>query len=61
MICIPCAEKLGHLSRHETLAKELILKGILGIQAGENPRVIEQKLYTYLPPKMRFGSHEQAA
>ena len=61
MICIPCAEKLGHLSRQESLAKELILKGILGIQAGENPRVIEQKLYTYLPPKLRSGSHEEAA
>lgn len=61
IICIPCAEKLGHLSRQETLAKELILKGILGIQAGENPRVIEQKLYTYLPPKLRFGPHERAA
>ena len=60
MICMPCAEKLGYLSRQEILAKEIVLKGILGIQAGENPRVIEQKLNTYLPPRLRAGSQEAA-
>jgi chemotaxis protein MotA len=61
MICTPCAEKLAYYSRQEMLAKQIVLKGIMGIQAGENPRVIEQKLYTYLPPKLRAGSHEEAA
>jgi chemotaxis protein MotA len=61
MVCTPCAEKLGYLSRQELLAKEVVLKGILGIQAGENPRVIEQKLNTYLPPRLRAGAHEEAA
>ncbi len=60
MICMPCAEKLAYYSHQEHLAKELILKGILGIQAGENPRVIEQKLITFLPPKLR-PSHDRAA
>ena len=60
MICMPCAEKLAYYSHQEHLAKEMILKGILGIQAGENPRVIEQKLITFLPPKMR-PSQEKAA
>ena len=50
MICIPCAEKLAYLSRQEMLGKEIVLKGILGIQAGENPRVIEQKLIPSCPP-----------
>ncbi len=61
MICTPCAEKLAYLSHQEILGKEIILKGILGIQAGENPRVIEQKLKTYLPPKLRGNAHEEAA
>ena len=61
MVCTPCAEKLGYLSRQERLSKEVVLKGILGIQAGENPRVIEQKLNTYLPPRLRAGAHEVAA
>lgn len=60
MVCMPCAEKLAYYSHQEHLAKEMILKGILGIQAGENPRVIEQKLITFLPPKLR-PSHDKAA
>ena len=61
MICTPCAEKLGYLSRQEGLGKQIVLKGIMGIQAGENPRVIEQKLNTFLPPKMRVGEQKEAA
>ncbi|HEV7222159.1 MAG TPA: MotA/TolQ/ExbB proton channel family protein [Pirellulales bacterium] len=53
MICIPCAEKLNYLSQQEQLAKQIIMHGILAIQAGDSPRVVEQKLYTYLPRKMR--------
>jgi chemotaxis protein MotA len=60
MLCMPCAEKLAYYSHQEHLAKEMILKGILGIQAGENPRVIEQKLITFLPPSLR-PSHDKAA
>jgi chemotaxis protein MotA len=61
MVCIPMAEKLAFLSHEEILVKEIILRGVLGIQAGDNPRVIEQKLNTYLPPKQRKGAHEEAA
>jgi len=61
MICAPCGEKLAYLSRQELLGKEMILKGILGIQAGENPRIIEQKLNTYLPPSQRRESRGHAA
>jgi len=46
---LPFAEKLGYLSRQELLAMEVVVRGILGIQAGENPRVIQQKLNTFLP------------
>ncbi len=61
IVCTPCAEKLGYYSRRELLGKQIILKGILGIQAGENPRVIEQKLNTFLPPKLRGEPRERAA
>jgi chemotaxis protein MotA len=61
LICIPMAEKLAFLSHEELLVKEIILKGVLGIQAGDNPRIIQQKLNTYLPPTQRKGAHEEAA
>ncbi len=59
LIVLPMAEKLGHINKHEILVMEIIVRGIMGIQAGENPRVIEQKLSTFVPPKHRQA--EEAA
>ncbi len=39
---------------------EVIVRGIMGIQSGENPRVIEQKLATFLPPRLRVADKEAA-
>ena len=50
---LPFAEKLGFTNKQELLAMEIIVRGIMAIQSGENPRVIEQKLNTFVPPKMR--------
>ena len=50
---LPLAEKLAVLNKQELRSKEIILRGILSIQSGENPRVIDQKLQTFLPPKLR--------
>ena len=57
---IPFAEKLGFLSKQELVSREIIVRGIMAIQSGENPRVIEQKLNTFLPPKNRAGDKEAA-
>ena len=53
LICIPMAEKLACLNHEEVLIKEIVLRGVLSIQSGDSPRVVEQKLITFLPPKMR--------
>ena len=49
----PMADKLGRASELERINKALILETISGIQEGMNPRVLEQMLTTYLPPKKR--------
>jgi chemotaxis protein MotA len=41
------------------LVKELIIEGLLAIQAGENPRIIEEKLKTFVSPQMRKNYREQ--
>jgi chemotaxis protein MotA len=48
LICFPVASKLRNLSHHEVLVKEMVLEGILSIQAGDNPRIIEEKLKSFL-------------
>ncbi|MFA5523324.1 MAG: MotA/TolQ/ExbB proton channel family protein [Tissierellales bacterium] len=52
-VFIPLANKLKGKSSDEILVKELIIEGLLSIQAGENPRIIEEKLKTFLPPDIR--------
>ena len=51
----PTAEKLKDNNSHEIALKEVIVEGILSIQAGENPRIIEEKLKTFLSPAKREG------
>ena len=60
LFCLPFADKLAFYSRRELQAREVVLKGLLAIQEGDNPRVLEQKLNSYLPASERV-SREKAA
>lgn len=60
VIFIPFAEKLGFINKQELTALEVVVRGVMAIQSGENPRVIEQKLTSFLPPKMRPSKEEAA-
>ncbi|WP_252891259.1 motility protein A [Thermoclostridium stercorarium] len=53
MICVPVATKLQELSTEEIRIKEMIIEGVLSIQAGENPRIMEHRLKTFLSPEQR--------
>ncbi len=50
---LPVAQKLKALSTEESEAKTMIIEGILSIQAGDNPRIVEEKLKTFLTPSER--------
>ena len=52
-ICTPVASKLKANNDVEIMIKEIMVEGLLSIQAGENPRVIEEKLKSFLAPKDR--------
>ena len=52
-ICAPVATKLKANSGSEISMKEVMVEGLLSIQAGENPRVIEEKLKSFLSPERR--------
>lgn len=49
----PTATKLGVNNELEIMMKEITVEGLLSIQAGENPRVIEEKLKSFLAPADR--------
>jgi chemotaxis protein MotA len=51
------AEKLKQLNEAELRIKSMIVRGVLGIQAGEHPRIIQLKLLTFLPPEERTDEY----
>ena len=53
LVCLPMVGKLKHRSREEILIMEMQMEGVLGISRGENPRIIEEKLSSFQPPKER--------
>ena len=57
-VCTPVASKLKTNNNIEMQAKEIMIEGLLSIQAGENPRVIEEKLKSFLAPKDRSSTEE---
>lgn len=49
----PVGDKLAAKDAEEVLVKTIIIAGVMSIQSGDNPRVVESKLLTYLPPALR--------
>ena len=60
-LCTPVSAKLKADNDAEIEAKEIMVEGLLSIQAGENPRVIEEKLKSFLAPKDRTTVGEEEA
>lgn len=65
LIYLPLAGKLKTNSENEVAFRHMLLEGILALQAGENPRLLKEKLSAFLPPNSRTtddtaGSAQQA-
>jgi chemotaxis protein MotA len=61
-MCTPVATKLKANDAAEIMMKEIVVEGLLSIQAGENPRIIEEKLKSFISPDRRknIGEKEEA-
>jgi len=53
LVFLPIAGKLRVRSEEEILNRQLIMEGIVAIQSGDNPRVVEDKLKSFLAPGVR--------
>jgi len=58
LVFLPIAGKLKRLSSVELMVKQLIIKGVISIQEGDNPRILEQKLHSFLSPRERRSVFE---
>jgi chemotaxis protein MotA len=61
IIFLPVANRLAGLSKAEGELRTLTLEGILGIQAGDNPRILAEKLQSFIPPAVRNAAQEQGS
>ncbi len=59
LVFLPIAGKLKRLSTQELLDKQLIINGILSINSGDNPRILEQKLHSFISPRERKSLFRQ--
>ena len=53
LMWLPLANKLKRMSTVEVAQRELVVQGILAIQAGVSPRAVGERLKSHLPPKAR--------
>ncbi len=56
LLWLPLATKLKAKSKQEVFLRELALQGLLAIQAGDNPRIVREKLEAFLAPSHRGGA-----
>ncbi len=61
LVALPIADKLELRAHQESLNKSLIMEGLPYLMRGENPKILDELLITYLPHKKRAKLHEQVA
>ena len=61
VVFLPVASKLHQIADAETSLRELTIEGLLAIQAGDNPRVVADKLEAFVPPEDRRAAKAAAA
>ena len=59
--CLPIAQKLANAAQLEAANNELIMEGVIFIQAGGNPRVLTDYLGSFVAPKLREKIAEATA
>ena len=60
LIFIPIANKLIYNDNQETLLREIMIEGTLSIQSGDNPRIVKEKLVSFLTPEVRAQVEEES-
>jgi len=60
VLYLPMADKLKSRVSKQVQLKRMILEGVLSIQAGENPRILEEKLKSFLPEADRAAYEKEA-
>jgi chemotaxis protein MotA len=60
LFLIPVKSKLEDRDKEESRVKEIVIEGILSIQSGDNPRILLEKLVSFLPPSQRQAVRQES-
>ncbi|MFD1851069.1 flagellar motor protein MotP [Oceanobacillus bengalensis] len=59
LVFLPMASKLESKTEEEVFTKQIIIEGIIGVQAGQNPRILEEKLSAFLSNEHKVKLQEE--
>ncbi|GGB27197.1 flagellar motor protein MotP [Virgibacillus dakarensis] len=59
LVFIPMASKLEGKTEEEVFMKQIIIEGIIGVQSGQNPRILEEKLSAFLSNESKLSEKQQ--
>ena len=60
VLFLPVADKLGNRNEEEVGTRMLIIRGVMSIQSGDNPRIVQQKLMAFLDAAQRMRLETEA-
>lgn len=55
---IPVLNKLASKTEKEVFLKQIAIEGVIGVQSGQNPKILEEKLSAFLPANVRHQDEE---
>ncbi len=61
LVFLPLAGKLGQREKEEVLLRDIVIEGVISIQSGDQPQLVEEKLKSFIPPRERAKMEEKAA
>lgn len=59
LVFLPMANKLEISTEEEVFVKLIIIEGVIGVQSGQNPRILEEKLSAFLPNHVKEKEEEE--
>lgn len=61
LVFLPMANKLALKTEREVFYKQVIIEGVIGVQSGQNPRLLEEKLQAFLSEEERNQEYDEEA
>ncbi|MGJ9382358.1 motility protein A [Salipaludibacillus neizhouensis] len=58
LVFIPMANKLAMSTEEEVFIKQIVVEGVIGVQSGQNPKILQEKLSAFLPNHMKGKKEE---